>query len=365
MDNKIGILTWHYFPNYGSALQAYALQKTIINNISENCKIINYRNYKYSPKGVLKIIKNNKFLYMIICKVFRKERAYKFNQFINNNLNMTKEVNSIKELTSLNNEFKFFICGSDQIWSPNVLDEAYLLSFVKNFNIRISYAPSIVINKISNEQKNIYNENIKKFNSLSVRESKGRDIISEVTGIIPEVVLDPTLLLDKEEYKKVQAEININEKYILCYILGDYKKYEKYINEISKQYNMKIVAILSNKSESHYGDYNIYNAGPAEFLGYIDNAEMILTDSFHGLAFSIIYKKEFLIFERFSHDDILCQNDRIYNLLDKLKINNRIIKDNIQFNLFNKIDYDYIYNNLEKEKEQSIAYIKNSINIGV
>lgn len=361
---KVGVMTWHYYPNYGSVLQAYALQTFINKKLNIECEVIDYRSYDYSPKGILKLLKNNRLTYKLICKFFKKERAYRFYNFVNENLNLSnKEINTLEELEKINGRYNVFICGSDQIWAANVLNKRYLLDFVNDRNIKISYAPSIVIKPNNEEQKNIYNKYIKRFNYLSVREKKGQDIIKSITGISPDVVLDPTLLLDEKDYEDIIKIEYIKEPYILCYLLGDNKKHIKYINRFSEKNNLKVVALINNKSDLAYGDYNIYTSGPKEFLGYIKNSSFVITDSFHGVNFSIIYKKNFIVFERFNGDDPICQNDRIYNILSKLSLEDRIIKDLSDIRHIENINYSYVNSLLCNEREQSILYLKKALNI--
>ena len=244
-NKKVGIMTWHTYNNYGSVLQAYATQKIIANNTNFTPELIHYMP-KQKKVSLLKKLKIKNILFKIFNSGSKlKENIYvhgeKFNDFRNKYFKYSTNCKDATELFLLNNEYEKFVCGSDQIWAPTVFDENYFLSFVDNNSKKISYAPSIGMNSIENKE---IRENmaslIKTFDSLSIREESGKEIIKSICGKNASVVLDPTLLLSKEEWKEnFQLDKTNIEKdsYILCYFLGENNNYYKIVEKIAKRYN--------------------------------------------------------------------------------------------------------------------------------
>ncbi|MGE4588694.1 MAG: polysaccharide pyruvyl transferase family protein [Acidaminococcaceae bacterium] len=357
---KIGILTWHYLENNGSALQAYALQQTI-NSLGYEAVIINYC-CSNSISRLRKILKKNKFILMVKRKIFNSTRQNRFYDFQNNFLNMSQLFFSYHELSNINDFYDAFLCGSDQIWSPNLLDPVYCLNFVKDNKLKISYAPSVVIDNFHIEQKEIFKKCLTNINFISVRENKGADIVKKITGRDAEVVLDPTFLISSVQWTKIAVEPNLDCKYILCYMLGDNIQHRKCITQMQKKYGYKIVTLLFSKADSNFGDFIRKNDGPREFLGLIKNAEIVCTDSFHGVALSLNYGKNFVVFERFKREDIICQNDRLYNILSKLNLMDRIINSEAKLeNLDMDINYKEVNILLDKEKNNSMMFLKRAL----
>lgn len=357
--NKVGIITWHYSENYGSALQTYALKRSI-EKIGKKVRIINYRAGARTSLlfKLLRFIRYN-IIYPSNSFGNRKKR---FEKFRNKNFNETPMYSQNKELKKNTRNFDVFVCGSDQIWSPNRFDSAYFLDFVPNHKRRISYAPSVVIDSFNEEQKKIVKEEISKFDFVSVRESYGAKIIENITGIKPLDVLDPTLLLDKAEYKKIISKPNIKEKYILCYLIGDNPIHRKMIEKYSKLTGYKIVALPFRKRDFNFGDYQLKGAGPKQFLGLIEGAEIVCTDSFHGILFSITFRKDFYAIKRFSESDPINQNERVINILKKFKLEERYVSDLNDVDIKEKIDYSNIEKIIKKDRKRSLEFLKKSLN---
>lgn len=365
---KIGIMTWYKYENYGTALQVVALTKKV-ESLGYEPRIINYK-----PKGNIAEIKSVNFktvkdaaLNQINKKIKykpyqNKEKAKMFDEFINENLIETDMCNSYSELHELNSQLDGFICGSDQIWSPLCFDDKYFLNFADSNKI-ISYAPSIGSDKIENpEIKEQFKRLVSRFNFLSVREEKGKRIIEELAGKKAEVVLDPTLLLSKDEWDKLSNDSCINampKEYMICYFLGDYKKYMKTVKKISRDLNLKIYIIPVFEFNKSNQNYKVpFEVGPKEFISLIKHAKYVCTDSFHGMLFSINYNIPFSIFERFTDKDPRNQNSRIYNILELFNIKNRLVTTNV-------IDYDIDYNKinivLNRERAKSTLFLENSL----
>lgn len=228
-------------------------------------------------------------------------------------------------------------------------------------NKRIAYAASFGVNEIPNEQKNAYKSWLKGIKYISVREESGAKIVKDLIGKDVPVVLDPTLLLSKNEWNSIakKPKFDLPESYLLLYFLGERtKEFDCVIRKLSEEYNLKIINIL-DKSKDYY-----YNVGPMEFIYLIQHATGIYTDSFHGSVFSIIMKKPFVVINR-STKNICDMSSRIDTLLKTFSLESRRgnIENNFCLDQFFNIDFLNIDKKIESEKEKSIKYLKNALNI--
>lgn len=368
---KIGIITWDSHDNYGSVLQAYAL----LNKIKKADNDVEF--IKYKPKTRKKSRFDLSFKYYtkqffnkIAIKKYEKEfhNIHElFSKFRDKNFKYSEYCEGYTDLRRVCNSYDKVVCGSDQIWSPNAYDENYFLSFL-NDSKKIAYAPSIGVSKISNiELLKKMQEMIQDFKYLSFREEIAKEILGCKNA---KVVLDPTLLYNSEEWDELlnfKEKENKNEdkdKYILCYFLANNFKYNKIAERIAKITNYKIKYIPINKNTLLEKDKMVLNCGPREFVKSIRNASYVITDSYHGMIFSIIYNKQFFVLERFNKNNKESQNSRIYNLVNKYNLNDRLINDindieNLQYHLIN---YNIVNDKLKIERKESISYLINAIN---
>ena len=360
---KIAILTITEGTNYGNRLQNYAVQKileylgikveTLINKSGSERKRLDIL---LNIKRIIGRIKN----YLINAKYkktinIRKENFIKFNnQFINySNIVINNEYND----STINNIYNFFVCGSDQIWNPMFKENASanFLQFA-NPEKRIAFCPSFGVSTIPKNRKEEYSEYLRDFSKLSIREADGANIIKELSNRQAMVLIDPTLLLSKKDWKKISKKprFNIEKKYILTYFLGKISEEKKEnIKKIAEKKNYEII----NLGKKEYIQY--YTAGPSEFLWYIENAEIILTDSFHACVFSILFDKTFYVFDR--EDKMQSMNSRIETLFNIFNLQQQRFSNwnNIKF----EHNYDHIGSILEKEREKSINFLKKALDI--
>lgn len=207
-----------------------------------------------------------------------------------------------------------------------------------------------------------------RFDYMALREQSACDLVFKLTGRKVQVVLDPTLLFTGEQWMKIQqVEPLTTGKYIFCYFLGNNPSQRDLVKKLQNKTGMKIVALQHLDeyipSDEGFADETPYNVGPAEFLNYIRNAEMIFTDSFHCSVFSILYKKKFFTFSRFSDTEKQSTNTRIDNLLDITGLSERHINAKMSLDELLKLplDIDSAEEHLEKLRKSSIDYIKNTL----
>ena len=235
-----------------------------------------------------------------------------------------------------NKVYDTFITGSDQVWNPIYYNPAYFLDFADENKKCLSYAASIANGKLTDEQKEVFKRHFEKYSAISLRENDG-DVIQDLTDIPVKWVLDPTMLLTKDEWDKVCAPKMINEKYLFCYFLGRNEVERQIATEFAKKNHLKLVTIPHlmgsfERSDKGFGDQQILSASPQEFISLIKNAEFVFTDSFHATSFSNIYDKEYFVFQRSGFKGM---SSRIYSVCSlfgtQLRFLDTVEKQNVQY----------------------------------
>lgn len=376
---RVGIITFHCTDNFGAVLQCYALQEYIKKEFGFDVEIIDYNPYvicskfrvmldwrelkkRCKTRGIMTTLKNDVWKKLGTYN-YRKRKKMEFDKFRRKYLNLSK--NKFYEISTKNAPiYDFYITGSDQIWNPNLtggLDEAYFLNFAHGNAVKLSYSASIA-ETIEERYYKIYRELLKNLDFISVREKAHKGIITDLTDKNVYITLDPTLLLGKNEWMKlVDDNIRIENEYIFLYCLENNESAIQFANQLSEKYKLPIIhyyfGTLKNKLLN--AGHCFYFDGPLDFLWYIKNAKFVVTSSFHGTVFSIIFNKSFYT--------SLCQVDRgtrVIELLSKLGLEDRIIYDGkSKSKPEDSIDFIEPLHNLEVEKNYSKEYLKRAFNI--
>lgn len=362
MANKVGILTWHYYSNYGSGLQAYALQE-LIKSLGYDVRIINYRDPKFGKsvwwKDLLKDFINNTiglFNYKIYEKTHRG--VYKYQKKY---LKQTNLISTPEEIPNLVREYSCLVYGSDQIWAPNVYNPIYMGGYIPQGIRKISYAASIGLNEIPDNLITTYKQNLSSFYAIAVREQEGKELLKSNCQITADVVLDPTLMINAISYKKMQKPVKgVKGKFIYCYFLNKEHKYRQKVEEYAREKGLQIIGTSEKPSDSQWMK-RVVNLGADQFLWLINNAETIFTDSYHGSIFSLLFHKNLWTFVRFEENSPICQNSRIRQLQNNFNIGHRIITTNHTIDDSLEIDYEYFERALEKHRADSLKYIKEAL----
>ncbi len=343
---KAGIITFHNAENYGASLQTYALMKTL-QKLGCECKIIDYRN-----KGVFyrNLIKNFYYLFTFQNPIKNQQN---FRYFRNNYLTLTKKsYSSAADFEKDADQFDCLFFGSDQIWNPdlsNGFDNLYFGQF-NTSSKKIAYAASFGREKFSSSDLELINHLVQNFKAISVREQTMLPHLRQDA----ECVLDPCLLLSIQEWEEIIEKRVVNEDYILIYQLHQDKSIIATAKKLAKKNNCLIKVISPYLFLT--GDRNIQIVGhitPNEFINLFCHADKILSDSFHGTGFSILFQKPFYTF--------LPQKKagRITSLLGKLNLSDRITS--INRIPLGKIDYQEVNRNLMNEINRSLAFIKKNL----
>ena len=370
---KVSILTRRYGDNFGSALQAYALQ-IVVGRIVKDSVVLNYNELSHNIRWMIRP-KLYDFLYTFfiftpIKFLFKKKYEWlnnrniqkeKFSRF-DNLLNKTKQIlKSSKDLADACKNSDVCVCGSDQIWNPFLFDKNFYLSFLKGTHTKkIAYAVSLGINDPSLITSQMI-DLIKDIDFISMREDSGREIVYELTQKNIVRTLDPTLLLNKKDWEYVKSDYSISEDYILCYFLKTEIIPNPMIQQLKEKYRCKVVNIQMYYALNFVdADIHLYDVGPQDFLSLVSNAKCICTNSFHGTVFSLIFEKEFLVFDRFKYNAKNNQNSRIDDLLRIIDLESRKMKDTQLLITEKEIEYP-LKCNFEELKDKSLDFLKKTI----
>ena len=353
--SKIGIVTiTNNGSNYGNALQNYAVKRVFEKLGHEAWTICNVDGIEYSLSlryKVKLIIRSNFHLgdYLF----YKREIA--FLKFRNKYLNDTEPV-TIKSIKDKNVEYDFYSVGSDQVWNPefhcnNIHLDYLFLKFIEPKK-RIAYSASIGISKIPESFKEEFKNSLKDFKAISVRENTGKEIIENLINKNVDVLIDPTLMLDRKDWDNIKnKKIHENEKYVVVYFLGNMTDVLKNDLEELKSKGYKIHQFLNED------DPDLYSAGPEEFISWISNASCILTDSFHASVFAFIYNKPFYIYERCDQEENMMS--RFDTFLKTFQLMNRLRKEVDSIEL--SCNYDEAYDILKIEQEKAYRFLKNAL----
>ena len=363
---KIGIITFHSSHNCGSMLQAYALQTVLEKRYGAEVEIIDFSNkgsrnlYGLFDFRLKRSALKHNLLTIRYWKLVNQYRRDYIN-FKEKYLHTTeRQFRNHKELESLDGKYDVIIAGGDQVW--NVLcpdaDDAYFLDFIHDSK-KAAYSPSLGGNNLNEVVKDTqkYRRLLNEFDFISVREPNGKKWLEQLIGREVPIIADPTLLLSGEDWNKVATNVT-EEHYIFVYSLSMPNEVLEFANKLAKSKHEKIVFCTLDNLFAIKNKNNTVNPSPEEFLGYIKNADYVVTNSFHGTVFSIIFKKVFFVIKNVNpnHD-----NSRLTNVLSLLGLESQLVDSSFSPDNLEDIDYLDVENKLEAMKKLSKAYINRII----
>lgn len=357
---KVGVVTITNGPcNYGNQLQNSAAIATLdkLNVKADTLFFVYKAEYLVSIKHKLK---NMVFSVFGCGNYLQARRELAFERFSKRYIKYTKPIKgSVPQ--EIIDEYDYFICGSDQVWNPffstdDIMWNYYLLSFAPESK-RVSFAASIGVSDIPKEKKNAFVSALNGYKAISVREEAGATLIKLMVGRMAETIIDPTLMLNKEEWDKIAQKpkkVNCDKKYVITYFLGG--KNERVSNQIEelKKMGYEIYNFL-DKSQP-----DLFIADPAEFVYLISKASLVLTDSFHACVFSFIYEKPYLVYAREGKENGMIS--RIDTLLSKFSMQRKYVGSGLENDLF---EHDYSQGKLllKAEREKAIRFLKKALGI--
>lgn len=372
---KIGILSFFDNGNYGSELQAYALNTylTQFGHEVRMCRFydkgrISRRIRLFLDKAEISVMKsiNDEYrsIYRERTKNSQKQRNISpelrnvISQFSKRHLKST----NLPRSSYSEKEFDCWICGSDQIWSALRMPfqkERFLTRI--NPEKKIAYAVSLGLDSIPSYWKRFAQKPISQFKHLAFREQSSCNYAKNMLGVASELVADPTILvgrgfwdnaIDNEKIREIESP------YCLCYFLGEISEYVK--STIKKYSRGKRIVVLPYQKDAELLGGEYYSANPLEFVNLVRKADYVFTDSFHGTVFSILYNKEFFVFKR-SHLPLISQTNRITNLLDLAGINERYVGSDMPDSL-PEINYSEVNIRVDNYRKTSEKFLTNALN---
>lgn len=367
-SNTFGIISYNIycnFTNYGSALQSWALSQAI--NKVPNCKSMLI---DYCPDVLKNLDPLNPFANMWdkdeesrrMCELTLpaiRENYKKFDKFYKTRFDKTKNKYTSENFNNVmvENHIDGFVCGSDTIFCIDEFkgfDDGYYANYpcMKN-GYSVAYAASFGDAHFNDDTYRILNDRLNNFKAIGLRENAMVDYVRNNVSIPVEKVIDPTLLLTSKEYDVLAENRLIKEKYVLLYARRYNKKMEEYADKIAEENGWKVVEISlrATNAERHQ---MFYEAGVEEFLSLVKNAEVVVTNSFHGAIFSVQYKRPFYVFSREQCDSKIDEVLQLFGLRDRLMING---EEDIESN----INWDDVHKRIDEARNQAFNFLINEL----
>jgi len=364
---KVAIITINDNNNYGNRLQNYALQTFLKHYIDvvETLWYDDLTNFELKNiinlKSIIKFLINKNGYRNYLQRNYLKEciKIYNIKIFSQKYI----DINFVNDLNKIASQYDYFIAGSDQIWNPNFWLEKNnhanirFLKFTSKEK-RIAYAASIAIPNVPKDKEQFFKDSLNEMKAISMREKAGAELVKKLTGRKVPVVVDPTILLSKEEWQKIEMvpEWYNGEKYILTYFLGNTSSV---VENIAKENNWKIYNLMDSNN------LNLYASRVEEFIFLIEHAQLVVTDSFHACVFSILMNTPFLVINR-EQKGVSDMTSRINTLLELFGYQDRYIvngKSNILNEKIINMNFDNVKVIQEREKIRSLVYIKKALNL--
>lgn len=369
---KVAIITVFRNTNYGAVLQAYALSTFISEKINSEVLLVDYiKNnttnlmhngiiyYGIHNKKTINLKSIKKCIKTLINYKGTLKRTKNFSDFINKYLKITKTKYYETDYIDLSG-YQLILLGSDQIWNPDIMGGFHDAYFgrVNAPDARIvAYAPSLGKKSFTDDEIDELKEKLSLINNISVREEQSVEFLKKITKREVNCVLDPVFLISEKKWQNLELKPNILfSKYILIYSLSMDIELINEAKKLSEEINGELIMIGNGGGPSFKGITYYRDAGPREFLYLINHAEYIFTDSFHGTAFSIIFRKQFLGKAKGE------KGQRLENIVNKINIKNRVFHSIKGKDIKCLIDYDGVNNILNDLKNHSISYLDFSIN---
>lgn len=350
---KIGILTFPNSPSFGAALQMTGLYRAI-ENLGNEVEIINYSNEFMSKKKHIQKRNSLKTLAIYLLDIPGRNSFMRFEKQLK--LYPSKIIYETEQLKRIVKRYDYLICGSDQVWNPNITgdDLNYFFSFCEDDAKKISYAASFGVDKLDGVFAQAVKEQLEKFKAISVREEQGAKIVYELLNSNCAIVLDPTMLIEQNKWRLYEKKLKgLPSKYIAKFIFNYDKNVEEKIEKLAEQTGLPVVTIGGTFISKLKSGLFTGSIGPAEWLYVLDHADYVVTDSFHGAAFSVIFHKNLLVSLASS------TNSRLKTLLHTFELDNRVIGEMLPEG---KIDYRNVERIMIEKREESLDFLRKAVN---
>lgn len=363
---KVSVITRHGITNYGSILQTYATQ-TVLERLGCQVEIVDYIRTDEEDGQIAKTLARRskrwgksavtRGIYSLIQLPEYKIMGRKFETMRKKLLKMTRRYHSLEELMEDIPDADVYCSGSDQVWGPvgdGHLDPAYVLAYVPEEKRKIAYAGSFGKTRFAHEEVPVFQSYIKRYQAIGVREKSAVELLRQM-GVHGEQVLDPTLLLTKQDWEGLISD-PIKKKYILIYQLHRNKKMDQYARQMAQKAGLPLVRITPSPHHMVRGGQVVLLPDPGRFLAYLRDAEFLITDSFHGTAFAINFGTQFV--------NVLPGETRTRNqsLLELTGLADRVVTDFDDVHWIDEaIDYEPVQEILQQQREASLAWLQEAL----
>lgn len=359
---RVGILTFQKAINYGAALQAYALQTVLegaghdVTILDYSCPYLDERQYAQKDTGLKNKLRRAAIRMVVGRSLMRKADAFRRfdSQFLN--IGMPCDRASIQTVAR---EFDALVVGSDQVWNLSMTghDTGYLFDFDAGYTKKVSYAASLGQDNIAEDDLATISRLISVFDNVSVREQSAVEKLRAASpGTSIECVLDPTLILPKDEWDPILESVPVpTDPYIFVYSLGELEALGKAARAVAQAKGLSIIC-QSPGPRGIPGAKNVHDLGPREFLALLKGAEYVIGSSFHGVCLSVVFEKQFGFVLSSSNG----RNSRLIDLADMLGVSDRTI-DGEEMVPLEPIDYSMVWGRLARAREESMRFIERAL----
>jgi hypothetical protein len=359
---KVGILTFPNSKSYGATMQMYALYQTIY-KLGHEAEIINYyskymKAEKYCrPKGMSDL----KYSLRYLARRILHARMYAaFAAFEQQNMEMypNRFFTGKDKLPTIGARYGAVVCGSDQVWNPDITgrDLSYFLDFCGEGTRRVAYAPSFGVEALPEEYAKRVGEELSQFAALSVREAQGQAMVADMIGREVPVVIDPTMLLDAEQWQQLEEHFPVDGDFVLYYTVKSSPRLYAKCRAFAEQQGLRMVVVGGNRMRRN-DDAVVRHAidiSPAVWLWLVHHARYVVTNSFHGTAFSIIFEKNFYL------ELSAKTNSRLTNIVKLLDLEDRVIPFEQEI-VPSQANFETAKKNMLDMRERSIDYLRNAL----
>lgn len=381
---KVGIITHYYGSrNYGGVLQAYALCR-VLKELGYESEQISYRITPSAPlrtgapakRGFLEKLLDTQHLRRYfnikvatpLLQPKLAQRAQAFAAFREQAIPHSDTVYTAETVAACTKDYTSFITGSDQVWNPDSYDPAYMLSFVPAGRTKLSYAASLSVPVLSNEAQSQYRTDLADYTAISVREQDAVNLLKELAPVPVEWVLDPTMLLSQAQWDEIAPPREVRQPYLFAYFLGEDPAQRAAVTAFARKRGLKIVTLphlmgVYRGCDRTFGQDRRYDVSPAAFVSLIKHAEYVVTDSFHAMAFSNLYQKEYFVFQRSGH---AAMSTRIQTLAKLFGSEDHFCDTAEKVNAaymeqLKPIDYTETSGDFEMMQKKSLAFLRNAL----
>lgn len=359
----VGVLTFHRASNYGAVLQAWALQQAIA-TIGATGEVVDYRSpfleEHYRPNGWRTFLSPRKTGIALLRNGYMLDRRDIFADFVRREIPMSPRLYTPGSIDHALTRYSNFVTGSDQVWNPVTagFDASYFLDFVPESDRKRAYAASVGLEAMPIEHLVRFRWLVSDFEHISVRESPGARILDEVTGARPPVVVDPTLLLDADEWQALgQQGRSEQEPYTLVYLLAENRRTLQYARTLAKARGNRVLYISQRLMRPH-GMEVISRATPYDFVSLMAGAQSVVTNSFHGMAFALNFARDL-------HFDLLPAparvNSRLMQLADDFDIGSRQIPPRGVLERMGFEEHERIQPKIARKRTQSFDVLRRAV----